>query len=87
MLYKKTADSNIFLQEQTIQRNIRKDKIESQVLELQRRINSFPAEKTQPDKETLDLWNETFANQIEKDGLQQELIGLQNILTELGKAI
>lgn len=77
MKYSLTNDPNIIKQIETVESEIHLDKLERQISDLEAQIKSMPKEKTEPDQETLELWN---MQHIGFDGATVKIWDLNNNL-------
>lgn len=92
IIYKKTDNPNVFIKIERVASKIRLDKLQREINQLNKEINSFPEWIDYPPgvnqkvKEAIDYWNETNAMQVEKDNLlntRDELQTLYDYLVSL----
>ena len=58
------------------------DKLEKDILDLQKQINNIPETKTEPDQETLNLWNAQYIV-FDKEGVEERLKEKKDLLKNL----
>lgn len=90
MKYEKTEDPNIIKQIETVESEIYLDKLEKQIVALEKQINGIPAliERRSYPAEILlliDKHNTLATMRVNKEGLEAELKTKQDLLTMLEK--
>jgi hypothetical protein len=78
VIYEKTQDANIIIKNTLKQEYIHKDKLVSQIAELEKETEVKP--KVVPDEETLALWNSAHATDTKKE---EELNEKKDILASI----
>jgi len=83
--YQKISGEKV-LQTREVRSEIDISYCKDQITRAKQELENLPAQKTKPDEETLRLWNETFANDYERQMIQDRISYFEKLLDDIEAA-